>query len=368
MAVLAWFSLAAPAALVAHCPSPAELEDVALASTSYNDLIAALRACAALAEQQQRLMSSAALLLGSPAGMEDGGAAPPVPPRRTVSTVGSTSLPPHGAVPPPVPPRRRRAAAAAPRTDLPAEGSPAPPVPPRRRRVSLPPADSPAPPVPPRRHRSPTADAAAAAAAVTTGDASPKPMRDRLATWHESREEQAAAQRAQQTVVARNLRAGKPQHVVSAATHLAEPQVWPMTCEPSLYRMGLPPVQGCSPLSAEAREYAHHATGGRHPSPEEPSLLRPAGGEVGCGRIVRDGLLDRKEQRGLIVCHRGLEPRASRQGPSQAAVLLTRASLVLDRRPWSARCGTSSTRARRLPSRPRPSLRSGSSVPRGTPT
>ena len=224
--------LVAPSALVSHCPSPAELEDVALASTSYNDLIAALRACAALVEQQQRLMSSAALLLGSPAGMEGGGAAPPVPPRRTVS---STSLPPHGAVPPPVPPRRRRATAAAPQADLP-EGSPAPPVPPRRRRASsLPPAGSPAPPVPPRRHRSPTADAAAAAAAaaVTAGDAvtadaaSAKPMRDRLATWHESREEQAAAQRAQQAVVARNLRAGKPQHVVRAATHLAEPQVRP---------------------------------------------------------------------------------------------------------------------------------------------
>ena len=325
--------LVAPSALVAHCPSPAALEDVALASTSYNDLIAALRACAALAEQQQRLMSSAALLLGSPAGMEDGGGAPPVPPRRTVS---STSLPPHGAVPPPVPPRRRRASAAAPRADLPAEDSPAPPVPPRRRRASLPPADSPAPPVPPRRHRSPTADAAAAATAVATGDASAKPMRDRLATWHESREEQAAAQRAQQTVVARNLRAGKPQHVVRAATQLAEPQAWPMTCEPSLYRMGLPPVQGCSPLSAEAREYAHHATGGRHPSPEEPSLLRPAGGEVGCGRIVRDGLLDRKEQRGLIVCHRGLTPRINR--PQAApALLLTCLSLALDRRPWSAR-------------------------------
>ena len=330
--------LVAPSALVAHCPSPAELEDVALASTSYNDLIAALRACAALAEQQQQLMSSAALLLGSPAGMEDGGGAPPVPPRRTVS---STSLPPHGAVPPPVPPRRRRASAAAPRADLPAEDSPAPPVPPRRRRASLPPADSPAPPVPPRRHRSPTADAAAAAAdataaAVAAVDAGAKPMRDRLATWHESREEQAAAQRAQQTVVARNLRAGKPQHVVRAATQLAEPQVWPMTCEPSLYRMGLPPVQGCSPLSAEAREYAHHATGGRHPSPEEPSLLRPAGGEVGCGRIVRDGLLDRKEQRGLIVCHRGLTPRINR--PQAApALLLTCLSLALDRRPWSAR-------------------------------
>lgn len=122
-------------------------------------------------------------------------------------------------------------------------------------------------------------------------------MRDRLATWHESREEQAAAQRAQQEVVARNLRAGKPQHVVRAATHLAEPQVWPLSCEPSLYRLGLPPVQGCSPLSAEAREYVHHATGGRHPQPEEASLLRPEGGEVGCGRVVRDGLLDRKEQR-----------------------------------------------------------------------
>ena len=73
-------------------------------------------------------------------------------------------------------------------------------------------------------------------------------------------------------------------------------QVWPLSCEPSLYRLGLPPVQGCSPLSAEAREYAHHATGGRHAQPEEASLLRPEGGEVGCGRIVRDGLLDRKEQ------------------------------------------------------------------------
>ena len=67
-----------------------------------------------------------------------------------------------------------------------------------------------------------------------------------------------------------------------------------MRCEPALYGMGLPAVQGCSPLSAEASAYPHHAAGGSHASPEEPSLLRPGGGEVGCGRVVRDGLLDRK--------------------------------------------------------------------------
>ena len=41
--------------LAANCPSPAQLDDLALSELSYKDLVASLRACAALAEQQQQL-------------------------------------------------------------------------------------------------------------------------------------------------------------------------------------------------------------------------------------------------------------------------------------------------------------------------
>ena len=253
--------------LAANCPSPAQLDDVALSELSYKDLVASLRACAALAEQQQQLMASAALLLG----VDGGGTAPPVPPRR--GTSGSTSLPSHDAAAPEEPPRGQRAA-------LPPEGTPAPPVPPRRRG---------------RGARQPEATAAAA-----SGDEA-KPMRDRLATWHESREEQAIAQQAQQEVIARNLRPGKRQQRLAAQPALDEPRAWEVACEPTLYRLGMSPVQGCSPLTAEASEYPHYVDGGSHALPEEPSLLRRHGGDVGCGRVVRDGLLDRKEQLGLIA-------------------------------------------------------------------
>ena len=172
--------------------------------------------------------------------------------------------------------------------------------PPPGQRAALPPEGTPAPPVPPRRRGRGAARQPEATAAAASGDEA-KPMRDRLATWHESREEQAIAQQAQQEVIARNLRPGKRQQRLAAQPALDEPRAWEVACEPTLYRLGMSPVQGCSPLTAEASEYPHYVDGGSHALPEEPSLLRRHGGDVGCGRVVRDGLLDRKEQLGLIA-------------------------------------------------------------------
>ena len=152
-----------------------------------------------------------------------------------------------------------------------------------------PPPQTPPPPVPPRRHpprrcrrstsrRRPCRRAGAgrppsAAAAAAAGS-----QRKSLSTWHESRAEQALAQRAQAERVARNQRPGKREVVVAAAGDAFDERRWEVPCDYSLYGLGLPGVAQCTPA--------------------------PRGGALppkGCARVLRDGFLDVGEQEALIA-------------------------------------------------------------------
>ena len=216
--------LAATPSAPQPCPSPSELDSIAATGTR-DELVAAARACASVADEQRRLMEAVQTIL---------------------QATGSAQMaPPPQTPPPPVPPRRHSAA-------------------------TLPPLHEPAPPVPPRRSR-PAATAAAATAAAGS-------QRKSLSTWHESRAEQALAQRAQAERVARNQRPGKREVVVAAAGDAHDERRWEVPCDYSLYGLGLPGVAQCTPA--------------------------PRGGALppkGCARVLRDGFLDVGEQEALIA-------------------------------------------------------------------
>ena len=114
------------------------------------------------------------------------------------------------------------------------------------------------------------------------------PARNKLTTWHASAEEQQQAQHAQATVVqARYGRAGREQKIVpSVALAVGETRRWPVTCDPQLYRLGLPPVDGCTPALGIA------GTAG--------AASNAGGTAVPCGRAMRDHVLSGHERRTMV--------------------------------------------------------------------
>jgi hypothetical protein len=212
------------------CPSPSTLEERLTLEPSGQELRAMLRACAALAESRRAVIAAAEAVLA--VGEQTGMAA-------AAKAVLAT-------------------AAAAPRIPLPASLSSPPPSPPQS--------------------SSGRSSGGGGGGDVKGGGSS---NRRKLTTWHESVEDQQAAQLAQARAVATRRRAHKLQTLipVSPAVPADAPHRWEVECEPLLYGLGLPAVPRCTPLAPSA------------------DAARP----MACGRVMRDHFLDENEQTALIT-------------------------------------------------------------------
>eukprot|EP00900_Chrysochromulina_parva_P012192 jgi/Chrpa1/20974/Chrysochromulina_OHIO_Genome00008882-RA len=212
------------------CPSPSTLEERLTLEPSGQELRAMLRACAALAESRRAVIAAAEAVLA--VGEQTGMAA-------AAKAVLAT-------------------AAAAPRIPLPASLSSPPPSPPQS--------------------SSGRSSGGGGGGDVKCGGSS---NRRKLTTWHESVEDQQAAQLAQARAVATRRRAHKLQTLipVSPAVPADAPRRWEVECEPLLYGLGLPAVPRCTPLAPSA------------------DAARP----MACGRVMRDHFLDENEQTALIT-------------------------------------------------------------------
>ena len=213
------------------CPSPSTLEERLSLEPSGQELRAMLRACAALAESRRAVIAAAEAVLA--VGEQTGMAA-------AAKAVLAT-------------------AAAAPR--IPLQAAPSSP-----------------PPSPPQSSSGRSSGGGGGGGDVKGGGSS---NRRKLTTWHESVEDQQAAQLEQARAVATRRRAHKLQMLipVSPAVPADAPRRWAVECEPLLYGLGLPEVPQCTPLAPSA------------------DAARP----MGCGRVVRDHFLDEDEQTALIT-------------------------------------------------------------------
>lgn len=112
------------------------------------------------------------------------------------------------------------------------------------------------------------------------------PRRTELATWHESEDDQRAAQRAQAELVRTRLRPGRPHTRIPVSPSVREMR-WEVACEPLLYRLGPPAVPQCTPAIAAAADAglsgASRSVEGRR-----------------CARVLRDGFISAEEAEALI--------------------------------------------------------------------
>ena len=211
------------ASALPDCPTPHKLEEL-ITHSSVDGLAQLLRSCSRLADSQRQLISAARSVLAAADAM--GGDAPV--PHSAGPDVGHSSVPDE---PPPVPPRR--------------------------------------------------------AMAATVASSRKARSKEKLPTWHNSKEEQALAQHAQVELIRARMRSGKPRDVIGTDQR-HERLAWTVPCDDRLYVLGPPQVTGCTPSD-------------RRGEPEGSSLQ-------GCGRVVRDGFLTRAEQEALI----GVVERAMR--------------------------------------------------------
>eukprot|EP00966_Prymnesium_polylepis_P164178 3796200-Prymnesium_polylepis.1 len=227
----------AVASATGGCPTPRELEDE-IARGATDRLVDYLWSCSRLAESQRKLISAAHSVLSAAdfVGGGDGNA-----PRE-----GQQQRHASDGTPPPPPGDRGTSAATA-----------------------------------------STSDGTAGGGSATKGS---RP-RQKLATWHESEEEQRIAQSAQADVIRRRARTRRPRELVrSRSAH--ERRVWSVPCDLTLYRLGLPPVAGCTPTQQGATAIGGAGAAG--------GAAGDAAGLCGCGRVLRDDFLTRAEQLLLI--------------------------------------------------------------------
>ena len=119
--------------------------------------------------------------------------------------------------------------------------------------------------------------------------------RKKLATWHDSPEEQQQAQLAQVEVVRARYTAGRPKTTVRASPPLGigETRRWPVACDPRLYQLGLPPVAGCTPALGPALGRAMGSGSGATGAASSTTMP--------CGRAMRDHVITAVEARTMLA-------------------------------------------------------------------
>ena len=248
-----------PACRSTACPTVAELDGY-VSRASCDDLAAALRACARLAaEQYARIDDAHQVLSGS--GLNASRSA--LPTRVSSESIDKTRT--------------------------------APPVPPRYGRPH--PADA------SRSAESPEEGRVAGAEAPVATSTKASMTHKKLVTWHDSREDQELAQRAQAERVRRhgNREAGKAEVLVSTAQRFAmEPlrvEVRARLCHwilgPGFNSRPRGALLSCIQVPCDPTLYALG-------TPASPQCTPAAGPRRRCGRVVRDEFIDAKEQRLLI--------------------------------------------------------------------